>query len=286
MNIVYLNGGFLPIEQATISVLDRGFLLGDGIYEVIPVYDSKFLGLDGHLERLQHSLDSIKLPLQVKQTELKNIFLKLLEKNQAMQGAYSIYLQITRGPAPERTHAFPKITQPTLFATLKPISPLSYDNLKTGRAAITHEDIRWKYCHIKSISLLPTVLMMQKAHEANAEEAILIRDGYALEGTSSNVFIVQGNVIYTPPLSEENLSGVTRSAILKLAKQNNIPLIERKIKAIELFAADEVWISSSTRGIFPIIKLDNKIISDGKPGKIWDQMIHLYLKLDPALLHE
>ncbi|MFA6409350.1 MAG: aminotransferase class IV [Gammaproteobacteria bacterium] len=275
--IVYLNGKFLQIKNAKISVLDRGFLFGDGVYEVIPIYNGSAVGLREHLERLQHSLDAIKISLKIDVKTFESIFKSLLEKNSATTGAYSIYLQITRGAASERGQAFPKEITPTIFAITKAIPPLSYETLRHGKSAVTHEDIRWKYCHIKSISLLPTLLLFDKAVEANADETILIRNGYALEGTSSNVFIVEKGIIFTPPLSEENLSGVTRNLILKLARENNFVLREEEILKDRLFSADEVWISSSSRGIFPIVKLDGKIIGNGKPGKIWDRMIKLYI---------
>jgi len=275
--IVYLNGKFLQIKNAKVSVLDRGFLFGDGVYEVIPIYNGSAVGLTEHLERLQHSLDAIKIPLKINVKNFENLFKTLLEKNSAMTGAYSIYLQITRGAASERGHAFPKEITPTVFAITKAIPQLSYENLRRGKSAITHEDIRWKYCHIKSISLLPTLLLFDKAVEAHADETILIRNGYALEGTSSNIFIVEKGVIFTPPLSEENLSGVTRNLILKLARENNFVLHEEEISKDRLFSADEIWISSSSRGIFPIVKLDEKIISKSKPGEVWEKMIRLYI---------
>jgi D-alanine transaminase len=278
--IVYLNGEFLPVTEAKISVLDRGFLFGDGVYEVIPVYNGIPFGLSGHLERLQTSLNNISLNLKIDQKFFAAIFHELLKRNHALEKPHSIYLEVTRGSALERNHAFPQEITPTIFAITKAIKPLSYAELSLGKSAVTAEDIRWKYCHIKSISLLPTLLLFQKAVAAHADETILIRDGYALEGTSSNVFIVKNGVIYTPPLSEENLSGITRDMVLKLAKNNEIPLEEKQITSSELFTADEVWISSSTRGIYPIIKLDGKPVADGGIGPIWQKMIKLYLAID------
>jgi D-alanine transaminase len=277
--IVYLNGEFLPASAAKISVFDRGFLFGDGVYEVLPAYSGKPFRLAEHLARLQHSLDATRIELDTKQVDFATIFAKLLQHNNAIiSNDYSIYLQVTRGAPSERTHAFPQPpVAPTIFACTKRIKPLSYEELSRGKSAITAIDTRWKYCHIKSISLLPTILLFQQAADAHCDETILLRNGYALEGTSSNVFIVNDGVIVTPPLSKESLSGVTRDLILHILRENRLSFKERRIKAAELQRADEVWISSSTRAIFPIVKLDGKIVGSGKPGAIWHKVIKLYL---------
>lgn len=276
--IVYLNDKFSPITEAKISVLDRGFLFGDGVYEVVSVYSGKPFHLNEHLQRLQHSLDAIKLPLNVCEIDFAKIIAELLQLNSANQGDHSLYIQITRGVAEERTHNFPQQVTPTVFLMTKPIKPISYEELSRGKKAITQLDIRWKYCHIKSTSLLPSILLFQAAVDAGCDEAILIRDGYAIEGTSSNIFIVKNSQIITPPLSQENLSGVTRDLILQILRNNALPFQEKNIAEQELFEADEVWISSSTRGIFPIIELNGKAIGNGVVGPLWQKVMQLYLK--------
>lgn len=274
--IVYLNGKFLPIERAKISVLDRGFLFGDGVYEVICVYSGKPFRLTKHLTRLQASLDAIKLPFVVDHEEFTKIFTRLLVKNHVARGDYSIYVQITRGAASTRIRSFSEKITPTIFVLTKKIKPISVQELRKGKKAITLPDIRWQYCYIKTISSLPSILLFQEAFEQGCADAILIRNGYVLEGTSSNVFIVKKAKIITPPLSKNNLSGVTREIILQLARERGLDLKEKKIKLTELNIADEIWISSSTRGIFPIVKLNGKPVGKGKVGPIWRKMINLY----------
>lgn len=276
--IVYLNGDFLPINEARVSVLDRGFLFGDGVYEVVPIYNGKTFQLDEHIARLQHSLDAIKLEVQTAAIDFVKIIASLLELNNAIESQdYSLYIEVTRGPAEERAHAFPGQVSPTIFLMLKPLKPLIYEELQCGKKAITHQDIRWQYCHIKSISLLPNVLLYQAALNSDCDETILIRDGLVVEGTSSNVFMVKNGVVFTPPLSQERLSGVTRSVILKILQENSLPFYEQNITVEQLFTADEVWISSSTRSIFPIVVIDGRIIGDGKAGAIWQKVMQLYL---------
>ncbi|MCL5261555.1 MAG: aminotransferase class IV [Gammaproteobacteria bacterium] len=278
-NIVYLNGKFLPAAQAKISVFDRGFLFGDGVYEIIPVFNGNSFGLREHLLRLKKSLAAIKIVsgcFQIKNME--KILLKLLRINQTKACDYAIYLQITRGVTKERNFNFPKKILPTIFATIKPILPFSYSALKQGKTAITLEDIRWKHCNIKTIALLPSVLLYQQVYAANCDEGILIRNGFVLEGISSNIFVIKKGKIYTPPLTGENLGGVTRDLLLKLLAKTKLPVIERKIKQNELKAADEIWVSSSSRGIFPIVKLDGRLIKNGKPGPIWEKAIAIYLE--------
>jgi len=276
-DIVYLNGKYIPLKKAKISVLDRGFLFGDGVYEVIAVYNGELVGVKPHLDRLDRSLTKISIPLPLDHKQWHDIFTKLLHKNKITDGTYCIYLQVTRGVAPYRCHQFPAKAVTTVFAqvTSSPYA-LSYEDLSRGTAVITAEDTRWQHCHIKSVALLPNVLFAQQAAEAGSVEVILLRDGYAIEGASSNLFIVKNGVIITPPLSEHILGGITRKIVLQLATKNGIPCKEQPIIEAELKAADEIWITSSSRGIYPITKLDNKKVADGKVGSIWKQMIKLY----------
>ncbi len=274
MNSVYLNGKTLPIEEACVSVLDRGFLLGDGVYEVIPAYAGKLFRLDQHLERLNNSLGAIGIINPHTHDEWKTILQKLVTEHGTDD--YSVYLQVTRGVAAKRDHVFPEEVIPTVFVMCNPIPPVDDTILQYGVTAITLDDIRWKRCDIKAITLLANVILKQEAHDSDAAEAILIKDGMALEGAASNLFIVMKGKIITPPKSNQLLPGVTRDLVLELAEVNGIPFKERPVMKQELLNAQEIWLTSSTREILPVTKLDNERVNDGKPGAFWINMIDLY----------
>jgi D-alanine transaminase len=276
MTNVYLNGVFIPQQDAVISAMDRGFLFGDGVYEVLPVYNGKIFRFEQHIDRLNRSLSAIKLSIDYDYAVWLKIFEQLLEANKQFGKNQSIYLQVTRGPAPERNHAFPSTIHPTIFAISYPLKTLPYEQLLQGKKAITLEDTRWQLCNIKATSLLANVLLYEEALDKECAEAILIRDGEVLEGATSNVFIVKNNTIITPPLSQFILGGVTRDLVLTLAQEHNVATLQTAISKEELFQADEVWITSSTREIYPIIQIDDTIIQAGKPGKIWHKMINHY----------
>jgi D-alanine transaminase len=266
--IVYLNGEFLPLDQAKVSVLDRGFLFGDGVYEVIPVYGGKPFRLDEHLQRLSNSLAGIQMapPLSAEQWEA--VFQRLIQG----EDDQSVYLQVTRGAGSKRDHAFPKGVPPTVFAMCAPIAPIP----ATGAKAITVPDIRWQWCHIKAITLLANVLQRQQAVDEGCAEAILVRDGYAIEGAASNLFAVVDGVLLTPPKGNDILPGITRDLVVELAEANAIPLQERRIALDELNRAEEVWVTSSTREVLPIIELDGHRVGSGEPGPLWQRMNGLY----------
>lgn len=274
MSIVYLNGEFLPKEQARVSVLDRGFLLGDGVYEVIPVYGGRLFRLEQHLDRLDQSLAGIRLANPHTHREWRDILTQLMERHGG--GDQSVYLQVTRGMAPKRDHTFPANTLPTVFAMSAPLTPNPPEIAEKGVAAITLEDIRWKYCHIKAVTLLANVLLRQQAVDSGATEAILIRDGEVTEGAASNVFIVRNGVLITPPKGPFLLPGITRDLILELAAANAIPHREAPVPEAELFSADEIWVTSSTREILPVTKLNQVIIGGGRPGSMWARMTAIY----------
>jgi D-alanine transaminase len=274
--IVYLNGEFLPSEQANISVFDRGFLFGDGVYEVIPVYASEPFHLKEHLLRLKSSLKISRFTATIDLGQLEKNLLELLKRNQNTCGDCLIYVQITRGTDTSRKFYFAPDLKPTILATLQAIKLPTYKELCLGKTAITLPDIRWQHNHIKTISLLPSVLLYEQVRDAGCDEGVLIRNGSVVEGISSNIFIVRKNKIITPLLSQENLSGVTRKVVLQLLKQNKIPVAIQQISVEKLFEADEVWITSSTRGIYPIVILDGKEVGDGKPGPIWKKAVELY----------
>lgn len=271
--IVYLNGQFLPLEQAFVPVLDRGFIFGDGVYEVIPVYGGRLFRLHEHLQRLDASLAGIRLANPMDHGQWAGVLNTLIGKNGG--GEQSLYLQITRGVAP-RDHAFPANTAPTLFATSTPLKPVAPELLASGAAAITLEDIRWKHCHIKAIALLPNVLLRQQALDAGAQEAILIRDGLVTEGAASNIFMVKNGVVMTPPKGPFLLPGITRDLVLELAVANGLPCRECDFSRDELLNAGEAWLSSSTRELLPITHIDGQAIGSGAPGPVWQRMNRLY----------
>ena len=280
MSVVFLNGVFCAPEEASVSVLDRGFLLGDGIYEVIPAYHGKLFRLTEHLERMQRSLDAIHLKNPHSFDQWNNLLSGLVEKNGG--GNLSVYMQITRGVA-KRDHAFPKDVRPTVFAMANVIGPLDPVIEQQGITALTVNDDRWQHCDIKSISLLPNVLLRQQAVEQGYAESILIRDGYVTEGAASNVFIVSDSVVITPPNGPFILPGVTRDLVLELAAANNIGHAERPISKGELLAADEVWLTSSTREILPVVRIGEHKIGIGCPGEMWKQLIVFYRKYKAGL---
>jgi D-alanine transaminase len=278
--IVYLNGEFLPQSKAMVPALDRGFVFGDGVYEVIPVYGGHLFRLNEHLARLQNSLDGVRIQNPLTIAEWTRILQTLVERNNG--GNLSVYFQVTRGVAP-RDHAFPANTPATIYAMANPLSPVSQDILENGISAITVEDIRWRYCHIKAITLLPNVLLRQQAIDAGAQEAILVRDGEVNEGAASNLFIVKDNTVITPPKGPFLLPGITRDLILELAATNNIKHAECKLTVHDLETADEVWMTSSTKEILPVTRIDDRPVGAGHPGPMCARMLTLYQNYKEAV---
>ncbi len=272
--LVYLNGEFSPLGEAKISVMDRGFLLGDAVYEVIPVFSGVPFRLAHHLNRLNNSLKAIKIPEPLEQKSWISIIEKLCA--QFTDENQSIYLQVTRGISPTRDHVFPQDAKPTVFIMAKPVDMDTLPDPYQGVSAITIDDIRWRYCYIKATTLLANVLAKQSALEQDASEAILIRDGNALEGAASNLFIVKDNNIITPPKSENLLPGITRDVILELANNHDLVVTESNISLDELGNADEIWLTSSVKEVVPVVTLDNQPVADGHPGEQWKKMKLLY----------
>lgn len=271
--ICYLNGDYLPLDQACVPVLDRGFIFGDGVYEVIPVYAGKLFRLDHHLQRLNNSLNSIYLSNPLSDDDWATILQQVVDRNG--DSDQSLYLQVTRGVA-KRDHGFPETTRPTVFVMSNPFKPVDSKLLEQGVAAITLEDIRWQYCHIKSIALLPNILLRQQALEADAAEAILIKQGKVTEGAASNVFIVLDGILLTPPKGECLLPGITRDLVVELADKHGINSEQRDISRVELERAEEIWVTSSTREILPVTRLDGKPVGDGNPGPVWQRIYRIY----------
>lgn len=281
VNIVYLNGSYLPVENATVSVMDRGFLFGDGIYEVVPVFGNKLLRLDEHLTRLQNSLNRISLANPHHDDEWSEIFSDLLDKNAGEDRA--VYLQISRGAYAKRDLSIKTEYPPTIFAMVLHVTPPDIDVVSAGISVITVDDFRWGACDIKSTSLVANVMLRQQATEANVDDAILIKDGMVSEGTASNVFLVKNNVLITPPAGHKLLPGITRDLVIEIAKNNAILVEEREISETELFTADEIWMTSSTREIAPVIRLNGEMVATGVAGQMWKRMMDLYQQYKQVL---
>lgn len=267
---VYLNGEYLPLENARVSVLDRGFTFGDGVYEVFLVYRRKIFRFDEHLRRLNASLAAIYMDNPLGRDTWHEILYNLVAANPAEH--QSLYLQVTRGVS-ERDHDIELAEVPTVFAMSK---ALPERNLGAGIKAITCEDIRWKLCHIKAITLLPSVLLRHEAKLAGAREAILIRDGQVTEGAASNVFIVRDGRVRTPVKDGSLLPGITRDLVVELLNDNGIECLEADLPAAELQQAEEIWITSSTWEIVPVVMLDDRPVGDGRPGPLWEKAMAIY----------
>lgn len=272
-NNVFLNGKFVAADEANVSVFDRGFIFGDGIYEVIPVYGGRPFRLPQHLQRLQSNLDSVRISNPHSNSEWSDVITTLIKEIDASDQA--IYLQITRGVAP-RDHAFPENTKPTVFAYSKALAYADEAEMTNGVSAITTADIRWRRCDIKSIALLGNVILRQQAVEQGAAEAILLHDNHVTEGAASNIFVVKDNTLYTPPKNEQILPGITRDLVVELANANNIHCKEVSVSVDLLRCADEVWLTSSTKEVLPIVRIDNVAVSNGSPGPMHEQMTGLY----------
>ena len=277
MGTVYLNGEYLPVELAKVSVMDRGFLFGDGVYEVIPVFGGKLFRVDEHLRRLDYSLRETGIPQPLTHEQWHAVFEHLiaLSCGEGGGGDQTIYLQITRGVAAQREHKFPQPCVPTVFAMSRTLAAPPAE-IPAPITCITVRDIRWQRCDIKSISLLAGVMLTQQAVAAGAREAILVRDGVVLEGASSNVFAVVDGVLRTAPKSEHILAGITRDLIVELAQQHGLGLREEAVTIEQLRTASEVWISSSTREMVPVATLDSRRVGNGNAGPIFRQVWQWY----------
>ena len=274
---VWFNGKFMPLADARISPLDRGFLFADGVYEVIPVYAGRLFRLPEHLRRLQYSLDAIRLANPHDNETWQQLLHELVEKNGG--GQQAVYLQVTRGAAEGRDHAFPAGISATVFAMSSPLAGLPETLRENGGKVISLSDIRWHRCDIKSVALLGNILLRQTATDQGCDEAVLIRHGYATEGTASSLFIVHGGIIMTPPKSADLLPSITRDVLVELAAQHGMPLREERIPDAELHAAEEVWLASSTREVYSITELDGQRVGSGRPGPHWRRMYEAFQEL-------
>lgn len=270
---VYLNGEWLPLGEARVPVLDRGFMLGDGVYELIPVYLRKPFRLDEHLRRLQASLDGIRLANPLSDAQWREVIETVVAGHEADD--QSVYLQVTRGAAP-RDHAFPANAQPTVLVMSSPLSrpdPVQYEH---GVCAVSTEDIRWHRCDLKTLNLLPNVLARQKAVDAGCVECVMFRDGVLSEGAASNIFAVRDGLILAPVKDHRVLPGVTYDVVLELARANGLACAVRDIAEAEVRSADELWLTSSSREVQAIVELDGRPVGGGKPGPVYRRMYALY----------
>ena len=276
MGAVYLNGEFMPMEEARIPVMDRAFLFGDAVYEVLPVFGGKLFAVDEHLVRLERSLAEIRLANPLSREQWQAVFDRLVAE--AGGGHLSVYLQVSRGVAPARDHPFPADAVPTVFAMANPVKTtlLSIDDLRPINAVLC-EDTRWHRCDIKSTSLLANVLLKQQAADASAYEAILVRDDHAMEGAASNLFVVLDGVVRTAPSSPLILGGITRNVLLSIAPAVGVACREEAVTTFELARASEIWMTSSTREIMPVTQLDGKPVGDGQIGPVCRKMAEAYL---------
>ena len=271
--MVFLNGKFMPVEEARVPVLDRGFIFGDGVYELVPVYSRVAFRMDEHLARLERSLAAVRIRNPYSRAEWREIILQLIAKQPFED--QGIYFQVTRGVA-KRDHAFPKDVAPTVFIMSNPLVNPPRQLVELGASAVTAIDDRWHRCDIKSISLIGNCLLRQVSAEVGAVETLLFRDGKLTEASASNVFVVQRGVILSPPKSNLILPGITYDVIVELAQGAGLPLEFRDVTEDEVRSADEIWVTSSSKEVLAIVTLDGKPVGDGKPGPAFRNIYRLY----------
>jgi D-alanine transaminase len=276
--IVYLNGEFVPLADARISVLDRGFIFGDGVYEVVPVYDRKPFRMPHHLARLQRSMDGIGLANPHSPAEWERLIGELCAKQPFAD--QSVYLQVTRGVA-KRDHAFPKDTAPTVFMMANPLPVPTREQVEKGVAVITAEDNRWKRCDLKTTSLLGNVLMRQLAAEAGAIETVMFRDGFLTEASASNVLVVISGTIVAPPKDNLILPGITYDATFEFARDAGMPVAVRPVPRAEALGADEMWLTSSTKEVLAVTTVDGRPFGGGVPGPVFRRAWEVFQSRKP-----
>ena len=268
-NVAFINGVFMPLAEATVSIEDRGFQFGDGVYEVIRTYKGRPFSLDAHLARLDRSATALELTQPYSRAEWTDHILEGITR--AAYPEAKIYLQITRGVAP-RDHAYSEDATPTVVMTVREFHLLDRSVQATGVDAMTTEDIRWGRCDIKSVNLLANVLARQKVKQAQVFEAILVHAGLVTEGAVSNVMVVQGGTVVTAPEGSRILSGVTRAVVLDLALSEGLPIQERFVSQTDLYGADEIFLTGTTVEVLAVIRVDGKVIGDGQPGPITQRL--------------
>lgn len=271
MSIVYLNGAYLPMEEARISPMDRGFLFGDGIYEVVPSYGGRLVGFAPHMARMQVGLDAIEIKLRLDLQAWRVIADTLIERNGG--GNLGIYFHVSRGADTQRHHAYPADIAPTVyaFAFAIPPAPVADKAATTRYTVLTAEDLRWRRCNIKSTALLGNVMHYQQSYARGHNETILYnREGEITEAAACNVYVVKNGIVATPLLDHQKLPGITRQMLLEILRRDGgIPVQERIVTLAELHAADEVWLSSSSKDIVPVVAVDDRPVGDGEVGDVW-----------------
>lgn len=269
MSQVFFNGEFMPLEQVHISPLDRGFLFGDGVYEVILYEQGHFIGLAYHLSRLYRSLGALRFDIGLEKSEWLSILTSLIKANAIQRG--SIYIHISRGAQTKRSHVVRESLTPTILVIASPLPAQPAPYLPKVR---TELDTRWQNCHIKSTALLANVMYLQDASDNDVDEVILYNQKQEItEGASSNVFLVFGNEIRTPPLEQNILPGVTRKLLIDMLKNDpHFTVNETSVTLSDLAVADEVWLTSSTKNIAPVVQVDDRTLNNGKPGPVWQQL--------------
>ena len=271
--MVFLNGKFMPIEEARVPVLDRGFIFGDGVYELIPVYSGVPFRMDEHLARLERSLAAVRIRNPYSRAEWREIILQLVAKQPFED--QGVYFQVTRGVA-KRDHAFPKDAVPTVFIMANPLVNPPRELVERGAAAVSAIDDRWHHCDIKSISLIGNCLLRQVSAEVGAAETILFRDGTLTEASASNVFVVKDGLILSPSKSNLILPGITYDVIAEIAQAGGLAMEYRDISEAETRGADEIWVTSSSKEVLAIVTLDGKPVAGGKPGPLFRRVHALY----------
>lgn len=274
MSTVYLNGEFMPLAEAKIPVMDRGFIFGDGVYEYIPCYGGKPRRMQHHLDRLYRSLAGTRIANPMSREAWVALIGRMIETNGGDNVA--VYIQITRGVMVKRDHPFPKDTPPTVFVMATPLMPPAAEIVEHGVACLTREDFRWHRCDLKVTSLLGNVLLRQEAADQGCYETILIRDGLLQEGTSSNVMIVKDGTLLAPPKTELMLAGITYDLVLELESTGGVPYLQREIGEAELRSADEIVLMSSGREVVAVTTLDGRPVSEGTPGPVFRELHRRY----------
>jgi D-alanine transaminase len=271
MSIVYLNGDYLPMSEARISPMDRGFLFGDGIYEVIPSYAGKLVGFGPHMQRMQQGLDAIEIQLRIDESQWRDIAEELATRNG--KGNLGIYFHVSRGADTRRNHAYPDNVAPTLygFAFEIPPAPVADKASATSYRVSSAEDLRWRRCNIKSTALLGNVMHYQYGHSRGHGETILYnQDEELTEAAACNVFIVKDGIVATPELDHQKLPGITRLMLLDILRRySDIPVQERVVSMSEVRAADEVWLTSSSKEVAPVLEIDGQPVGNGGIGDVW-----------------
>jgi D-alanine transaminase len=282
MSLCFLNGTYLPLAEARLSPLDRGFLFGDGAYEVIPVYSRHPFRLAEHLVRLENTLRVIRLPSPYPAVEWIEIVTEVIAGNP--WDDQSVYLQVTRGADRVRKHAFPVTIYPTVFMMSEPLVTPDQAQRDTGVAVVSASDYRWHRCDLKTVSLLANCLLRQQAVDAGCAETVLFREGFLTEGAASNIFVVRDGVLLAPPKNHLVLPGITYDVILELAASHGMPFEVREISEDEVRNADELWMTSSTKEVLPITTLDARPVGNGRPGELAQRMYGWYQEFKDTVM--